>query len=163
MVIPVFRAGSSRVTHPFATSTTPVLRPKQCPFDLHVLGTPPAFVLSQDQTLHRNRASASPSHFQRGETRVDLRETVVCVPKNWTTIWHIINMRNCSGLLFSQQIHTNLWFFLCLVVKERGARSSGPDIRGPQRTSLLLCRSQFSGEPVSEARRNTRGIHRECQ
>ena len=22
------------------------------PFDLHVLGTPPAFVLSQDQTLH---------------------------------------------------------------------------------------------------------------
>jgi hypothetical protein len=24
------------------------------PFDLHVLGTPPAFILSQDQTLHRN-------------------------------------------------------------------------------------------------------------
>src|SRR5579875_2138592 len=24
------------------------------PFDLHVLGTPPAFVLSQDQTLHSN-------------------------------------------------------------------------------------------------------------
>ena len=23
------------------------------PFDLHVLGAPPAFVLSQDQTLHR--------------------------------------------------------------------------------------------------------------
>ncbi|WP_035249076.1 hypothetical protein, partial [Desulfitobacterium hafniense] len=23
------------------------------PFDLHVLGTPPAFVLSQDQTLHK--------------------------------------------------------------------------------------------------------------
>ncbi len=23
-------------------------------FDLHVLGTPPAFVLSQDQTLHRD-------------------------------------------------------------------------------------------------------------
>ena len=22
------------------------------PFDLHVLGTPPAFILSQDQTLH---------------------------------------------------------------------------------------------------------------
>ena len=28
-------------------------RPKaMAPFDLHVLGTPPAFVLSQDQTLH---------------------------------------------------------------------------------------------------------------
>ena len=24
------------------------------PFDLHVLGTPPAFILSQDQTLHKN-------------------------------------------------------------------------------------------------------------
>jgi hypothetical protein len=25
----------------------------ETPFDLHVLGTPPAFVLSQDQTLHK--------------------------------------------------------------------------------------------------------------
>jgi hypothetical protein len=31
----------------------PPLHPK-VPFDLHVLGTPPAFILSQDQTLHRN-------------------------------------------------------------------------------------------------------------
>jgi hypothetical protein len=41
------KTGSSRVTHPFATE--PELPP--APFDLHVLGTPPAFVLSQDQTL----------------------------------------------------------------------------------------------------------------
>ena len=34
-----------RVTHPFATSV--LLHP----FDLHVLGTPPAFILSQDRTL----------------------------------------------------------------------------------------------------------------
>ena len=34
-----------RVTHPFATS---LLRGS---FDLHVLGMPPAFILSQDQTL----------------------------------------------------------------------------------------------------------------
>jgi hypothetical protein len=26
---------------------------RQAPLDLHVLGTPPAFVLSQDQTLHK--------------------------------------------------------------------------------------------------------------
>jgi hypothetical protein len=25
-----------------------------CPFDLHVLGTPPAFILSQDQTLRKS-------------------------------------------------------------------------------------------------------------
>ena len=45
--IPLFRAGHQRVTHPFATSV--LLHP----FDLHVLGTPPAFILSQDQTLRR--------------------------------------------------------------------------------------------------------------
>jgi hypothetical protein len=28
------------------------------PFDLHVLGTPPAFVLSQDQTLQENSISS---------------------------------------------------------------------------------------------------------
>ena len=48
-VIPDCRASSLRVTHPFATHPE-----KQAPpsaFYLHVLGTPPAFVLSQDQTL----------------------------------------------------------------------------------------------------------------
>ena len=38
------------ITHPFATrrqEQAPAL-----PFDLHVLGMPPAFILSQDQTLH---------------------------------------------------------------------------------------------------------------
>ena len=47
--IPVWGAGWSRVTHPFATllgAEAPF------PFDLHVLSTPPAFILSQDQTLH---------------------------------------------------------------------------------------------------------------
>ena len=34
-----------RVTHPSATDIL------LCPFDLHVLSLPPAFVLSQDQTL----------------------------------------------------------------------------------------------------------------
>jgi len=33
-----------RVTHPFATLLQV--------YDLHVLGTPPAFILSQDQTLN---------------------------------------------------------------------------------------------------------------
>ena len=39
----------SRVTHPSATDLEKQAPPR--PFDLHVLGTPPAFVLSQDQTL----------------------------------------------------------------------------------------------------------------
>ena len=44
--IPRFRAGSVRVTHPCATKVLLL------PFDLHVLGLPLAFILSQDQTLH---------------------------------------------------------------------------------------------------------------
>src|SRR5690606_12383090 len=38
-----------RVTQPSATRV-----PRRAfPYDLHVLGTPPAFILSQDQTLHK--------------------------------------------------------------------------------------------------------------
>ena len=49
--IPRLKAGCSRVTHPSATK----LNKQACltPFDLHVLGVPPAFVLSQDQTLYK--------------------------------------------------------------------------------------------------------------
>ena len=32
---------------------------QSAPFDLHVLGMPPAFILSQDQTLHLNRLFSS--------------------------------------------------------------------------------------------------------
>ena len=49
--IPLSEAGCSRVTHPSATKNAK--QAKHSPFDLHVLGVPPAFVLSQDQTLHR--------------------------------------------------------------------------------------------------------------
>ncbi len=33
------------------------------PLDLHVLGTPPAFVLSQDQTLHKSYEVSLLAHF----------------------------------------------------------------------------------------------------
>ena len=51
MLIPESGAGYSRVTHPFATD--PEEQAPLSPFDLHVLSTPPAFILSQDQTLHK--------------------------------------------------------------------------------------------------------------
>jgi hypothetical protein len=58
MVIPLFRAGHPRITHPFATSLLSKGYSKLLPFnegsfDLHVLGTPLAFILSQDQTLRK--------------------------------------------------------------------------------------------------------------
>jgi hypothetical protein len=46
-------AGCPRVTHPFAALPLEGLPLPRFPLDLHVLGTPPAFVLSQDQTLRR--------------------------------------------------------------------------------------------------------------
>ena len=46
--IPHLGPGHPCVTHP---SATPSPR-KERTFDLHVLGTPPAFILSQDQTRH---------------------------------------------------------------------------------------------------------------
>ena len=55
--IPLYEVGYPRVTHPSATktinSTSGQALPlhQQSPFDLHVLSTPPAFILSQDQTL----------------------------------------------------------------------------------------------------------------
>ena len=43
-----------QVSHALLTRSPLKLKPKfKFPFDLHVLGTPPAFVLSQDQTLKK--------------------------------------------------------------------------------------------------------------
>ena len=66
---------SSRVTHPSATWLYSKQASYITPFDLHVLGTPPAFVLSQDQTLrlipvslqliHSFRMNQSPAQVAR--------------------------------------------------------------------------------------------------
>ncbi len=54
-MVSLFWAGFPRVTHQFATHSNvnhdASTNQYQSSFDLHVLGTPPAFVLSQDQTL----------------------------------------------------------------------------------------------------------------
>ena len=51
-VIPQIQAGCSRVTHPSAAKKEE--QAPLSPLDLHVLSTPPAFVLSQNQTLKFN-------------------------------------------------------------------------------------------------------------
>ena len=47
---PILQGKFPRVTHPSATNRIPS-KLGSYSFDLHVLGMPPAFVLSQDQTL----------------------------------------------------------------------------------------------------------------
>ena len=63
--IPLCEAGYPRVTHPSATKLRSIRKFLLTPFDLHVLGTPPAFILSQDQTLMLNIVS-SLSHRKLG-------------------------------------------------------------------------------------------------
>src|SRR5690606_31455387 len=58
--------------------TRPPLEPKlSC--DLHALGTPPTFILSQDQTLHNSRACSSPPRSSRrfDGTGIDLLDLLV--------------------------------------------------------------------------------------
>lgn len=62
------KVGCIRVTHPCATG------PRRAPFDLHVLGLPLAFILSQDQTLHCSRLLTW-SQFQKIKT-VDVVKTI---------------------------------------------------------------------------------------
>ena len=56
--IPVRGAGCPRVTRPFAASCP--LRRGASSLDLHVLGAPPAFVLSQDRTLRPGPRRGAP-------------------------------------------------------------------------------------------------------
>ena len=53
-------------------------------FDLHVLGTPPALVLSQDQTLHKDFMEPEMALYFRSRlrdrVRADLRRCVTSTP-----------------------------------------------------------------------------------
>ena len=66
---PVLSRSSGQVPHvlltrsPLSTRASPGFS-----FDLHVLGAPPAFVLSQDQTLHRDfNLAGEPARHEIGE------------------------------------------------------------------------------------------------
>ena len=66
---PVLSRSSGQVPHvlltrsPLSTRASPGFS-----FDLHVLGAPPAFVLSQDQTLHRDfNLAGEPARYEIGE------------------------------------------------------------------------------------------------
>src|SRR5690606_6204236 len=59
--LPTVSDGYPRAHGSFPTRSSPVRHvsaPKDAPSDLHALGTPPALILSQDQTLHQVRFSS---------------------------------------------------------------------------------------------------------
>jgi hypothetical protein len=53
-------------------SRPPLAGPKADPSDLHVLGTPPAFTLSQDQTLHQECGQAAEAAWLDALTGLNL-------------------------------------------------------------------------------------------
>ena len=74
--IPESRVRYPFITHPFATDF-PSSYLFGSPFDLHALATPPAFVLSQDQTL-RLKTSSNRLRFTRRRSDTKLGLTLPC-------------------------------------------------------------------------------------
>ena len=80
---------------PVRRSCTPE---RALPLDLHVLSTPPAFVLSQDQTLHRNLNSKINKHNWHKQTRKIKAQHTVEFSKDIHTPSHPAVKRNVPGL-----------------------------------------------------------------
>ena len=91
---PVLFQTSGQVPHVLLTRSPLELREQalEVPFDLHVLSAPPAFVLSQDQTLHRDlRLLAGPTD-RRVATEVTTSNGDMCSPPT-----EVEFERNCLG------------------------------------------------------------------
>ena len=111
--IPRKEAGSPRVTHPSATKipldqTNPLAAIS--PFDLHVLGTPPAFILSQDQTLMLNAVLHSltltfPSRISFRSFDLQLTDALLCfLLPNFLRSEDLIFIKESSGLHFCSAV-----------------------------------------------------------
>jgi hypothetical protein len=61
-------------------------------FDLHVLGTPPAFTLSQDQTLHHDYVRVCPLNSLQGTQVQKMHSTEVSLPhlSLFPYFWHAL-------------------------------------------------------------------------
>ena len=92
---------TGQIAHALLTRP-PLKHPKVSSLDLHVLGTPPAFVLSQDQTLMFNPLSL-PSRFRLSSPKpqlpLDLRAFT-------------LSESDCSFLIY---------FIRCIVFKDRAS------------------------------------------
>ena len=105
-----------------------VTRAASCPitpFDLHVLGTPPAFVLSQDQTLRNIMKSLRfPFTDRLGSNRVRCSPGSACAAR--VMRFHLYDVTSHGMFLFSfqraktfslplsqQELHLTSFFALC--------------------------------------------------
>ena len=74
---PTVQGRSPTCYSPVRHSST-LCKHKAFPFDLHVLSTPPAFILSQDQTLHKNKGVKSPKPNKKRQTTHTKRLNPMC-------------------------------------------------------------------------------------
>ena len=112
---------SSRVTHPSATWLYSKQASYITPFDLHVLGTPPAFVLSQDQTLRLIPVSLQLIHSFKNEQ----------VPRSSCTsvLTYLLNFRFALALRASLRFRLAPLYSLVMVPRRS---LSGPPRGFPQ-------------------------------
>ena len=77
---PSLSRSTGQITHVLLTRS-PLEHPHQkvraFPFDLHVLSTPPAFVLSQDQTLQKNKQKTITGKKQRNQQNNNKQQTLL--------------------------------------------------------------------------------------
>ena len=132
-VIPHSKAGSSRVTHPSATKQPYQLDEssiKGAPFDLHVLSTPPAFILSQDQTLNK-MVSKQPSSCSN-----QIIETIIIASKKF-------NVVPDQAVLLDLDNESKIWCFVFITLFNlQGARRSAQLVDNT--TSFSSCQELFS-------------------
>ena len=128
--IPHLRVGS----HVLLTRPPLPLLPKQKrTFDLHVLGTPPAFILSQDQTRHsvylcHPLSGMASVLLVRDPSRVHRHDGSPCAP---VSVGNAID-RNCDGLALKQHRSQLLLLLSTLQLLRSSGATPG--------CSLLCCR-----------------------
>ena len=127
-VIPLYGTDCSRVTHPSAARISSVQALQISPLDLHVLSTPPAFVLSQDQTLMFDLSQEPLRCHQLAKAFRSLRSLRCLLSQNLTVLV-------ASTLRLSAE-KRSLFFLLCIVFKVRSPPSQAPFRGLPQGRSF---------------------------
>ena len=111
---PLLSQGQGQIIHALLTRAPLNLRASsQIPLDLHVLGTPPAFNLSQNQTLQLNKTFESDHDSWSNLTESRHSRLTICLSKNPSPETKLTKRRNVlmlqklhnSQLLFVKKIH----------------------------------------------------------
>ena len=94
---PSLSRSAGQITHVLLTRS-PLEHPHQkmmraFPFDLHVLSTPPAFVLSQDQTLQKNKQKNKTGKKQRNQQNKNKQQLFMLMFKQQNLLHQMTHYR----------------------------------------------------------------------